>query len=294
MTKTSKTDGSSSKSKTNNAHPVHNEPAFIIENIGTTNENALVLADLHYGIEYSLAEAGARVPSQTENITQRVISLCKKLSISHLILLGDIKHQVPGTSKQEWYELPEVFRRLARTVESIDILPGNHDGGLWKIIPRDIPNIKTHPNSGAVLFGLGLFHGHTWPKPLVFETQLRTVLMAHNHPHVLFIDKLGGRASFPCWVRARLDAERIKVRYPNLDKFDSEIIILPAFNDLGTGTAITAPKPEFLGPLLKNNMVDTQNAEVYLLDGTSLGKLHYLIEINISENLVKKRFKSYS
>jgi putative SbcD/Mre11-related phosphoesterase len=288
-----------SKTKTLNTitnHPIHGEPAFVIKHPDEQNGNALVLADLHYGIEHSLAEAGARLPSQTGRLTERIISLCSKVSVSNLVLLGDIKHTVPRTSKQEWYELPEVFERLHEAVDSIDIIPGNHDGGLRKLIPSSLSKIKLHPNSGCVLFDIGFFHGHTWPDEKVLCS--KQVLMAHNHPHVLFVDKLGGRASFPCWVRGRLNKKRASDRYSNIGDSNPEIIILPAFNDLGSGTPVNTTKPEFLGPLLKNGMVDTDDAEIYLLDGTALGKLNDLIDLNLEKKLERtkhkhKRFSRY-
>jgi putative SbcD/Mre11-related phosphoesterase len=260
--------------------PVHNEPAFIIKGHGGVRgkDNVLVLADLHYGIEHSLELAGAHVPSQTERITQRIKELCSKNKISELILLGDVKHTIPGASRQEWYELPEVFRNLSRSVARIEIIPGNHDGGIRNLISSDMDNIHVHPNSGAVLHGLGFFHGQTWPSRLVMQTQ--QVLMAHNHPHVLFIDRLGGRASYSCWVRGRLDRERAAERYENSDP---ELIIMPAFNDLGSGTPVNVKKPEFLGPILKNGYLDVDNTDIHLLDGTALGRLSDLIELSGKE-----------
>jgi hypothetical protein len=188
---------------------------------------------------------------------------------------------VPQTSKQEWRELPKVFTRLLTAVDSIELFPGNHDGNLRRMIPQDLTKVHFHPTGGAVLHGLGLFHGHTWPTAEVMSAN--QVIMAHNHPNVLFIDKLGGRASYSCWLRGRLDMERALERYPKIadnNDNDPEVIIMPAFNDIGSGTPVNASKPEFLGPLLKNHYVDFESAHVYLLDGTDLGKLRELINLS--------------
>jgi putative SbcD/Mre11-related phosphoesterase len=261
-------------------HPVHNEPAYIIDNStnGTSNGNVLIIADLHFGLEYSLAKAGAQLPSQTKRITEHIIDLCKRNKVTQLILLGDIKHTVPITSKQEWRELPNVFLNLLDVVESIDIIPGNHDGNLKRLIPNENDGIRFHPASGAVLHGIGFFHGHTWPAPKVLKTN--QMIMAHNHPNVLFIDKLGGRVSYSCWVRCRLDRKAASERYPELPSGDPELIIMPAFNDLGSGTPVNAPKPEFLGPILKHGYINLKSTHVYLLDGTDLGLLDKLIDLS--------------
>ncbi len=278
-------------------HPVYGEPAFILERPEEQNKNVLVIADIHIGLEHALAQAGVRVPSQTESIIQNIINLCKNQSVKHLILLGDIKHKVPGTSTQEWVEIPEVFYRLAEVVESIDIIPGNHDGKLNKILDvsksDSFRKIKFHSNSGTVLFGLGLFHGHTWPAESVL--QAHQILLAHNHPHIMFVDKLGGHASFPCWVRTKLNKTKAMKRFTNIEDntYDPEIIIMPAFNTLGSGTPVNAPKPEFLGPMLKNKIIEIPNSEVYLLDGTALGKLHDLIEPNFEKLIKYSRYDKY-
>jgi putative SbcD/Mre11-related phosphoesterase len=281
-----------SKNPQNNAHPIHDEPAFILENPEDSEGNVLFIADIHFGIEHSLAKAGAHVPSQTKSITKHIIDLCTKHLIKHLVILGDIKHTVPGTSRQEWFELPEVFDRIAEHVITIDIIPGNHDGGLRKIIGHANEKIKIHSNKGEVLFGIGVFHGHTWPSEEVLKTE--HVLLAHNHPHILFVDKLGGRASYACWVRGKLYKRKALERYPEVKDFNPEMIVMPAFNDLGSGTPVNIPKPDFLGPILRNQFIDLKNSNIYLLDGTSLGKLRDIIEPNIDKFTRFSKYYSHS
>ena len=260
------------------SYPVHAEPAYLLERPEGARGNVMVLADIHFGFEHNLADAGAHLPSQTENITKHILDISTKNDVSDLVLLGDIKHKVPGTSRQEWRELPEVFSELSRAFESVSVIPGNHDGGLNRMIPGNLRNIHFHPNTGTVLYDHGLFHGHTWPKPEVLKS--RIILMGHNHPHAVFVDALGGRASYPCWVRARLAHEQILKRYKNFKAKGQELIIMPAFNEPGGGTPVTSPEPEFLGPILKNKCIDLDNAKIYLLDGTDLGRLGELTELS--------------
>jgi hypothetical protein len=57
-----------------------------------------------------------------------------------------------------------------------------------------------------------------------------------------------------------------------------KVIIMPAFNDLLGGVPVNEKRPsdELLGPLLKNEFIDMEKSELYLLDGTFLGKLKNL------------------
>ncbi len=48
---------------------------------------------------------------------------------------------------------------------------------------------------------------------------------------------------------------------------------MPAFNHLIGGMAFNSKDFEPIGPLLKNEVFKWKNGEVYLLDGTLLGKL---------------------
>jgi putative SbcD/Mre11-related phosphoesterase len=268
------------RTKHQTAHPVVDAPAYLIESpVGLDGTgNALIIADLHLGIEYSLAQAGAHLPSLTEKLIERVLGLCSKFDVSQLIILGDIKHTIPTTSYQELRELPEVFKNLAIDIESLEIIPGNHDGNLRKLVPQDLKKIKLHPMSGIVLHNIGLFHGHTWPNVQVLQAS--QIIMAHNHPNVLFVDNLGGRISYSCWVRGKLNISKAISRYPELEDNNQEIIIIPAFNDIGSGTPVNAEKSEFLGPILRNKYMDINNSNIFLLDGTALGKLQALIELS--------------
>ena len=57
---------------------------------------------------------------------------------------------------------------------------------------------------------------------------------------------------------------------------------MPSFNDFLGGRAINETKPgkegqeQMIGPMLRSGIIDMDNAEVYLLDGTFLGALNHL------------------
>lgn len=235
--------------------PIPNEPGLIID------DRILVVADLHIGLERELKEAGFILPSQTEKMTDRLLSIIKKTRPEKLVFLGDLKHNVPRTSRQEWDEVPLLVQAALDHVGDIEILPGNHDGGIGRVLPEEI---KVRTSRGTTLGEVGLFHGHAWPSKEVMRS--RTVIMAHDHPTVLFVDKLGMRTYKRCWVRTNF--RRKSERY---EKMPRQLIIMPAFNEFCGGTPINDKKSKLLGPILTNKFLVLSKSEVHLMDGTYLG-----------------------
>ncbi len=252
--------------------PIRGTPALTIK---SARERALIVADLHLGIEGELASKGVSLPSQIPKVKGRLLELIKKRRPDRLIFLGDVKHNVPIASWQEWRELPGFFEELAQLVR-VEVIRGNHDGGLEGMIPRAV---KIHGARGIVLGKrrrVGLMHGHTWPSPEVLNTKL--LITAHNHPAVEFHDELGGRIVEPIWLRAKLDASRFpKKLQKQIDHKLPELLVMPAFSELVGGAAVNRRIPkELIGPMFKAGAVKLDEAEAYLLDGTFLGRVRDL------------------
>jgi hypothetical protein len=234
--------------------PISNEPALFI------NKKILVVADLHIGIESQLREQGINTASQTQTMTNRLITLCEKYKPKEIILLGDIKHNIPSSTIQERKDVRN-FLETIQTYGIIHIIPGNHDGNIQKISP---PDIIVHPSDGFVLENLGFVHGHRWPSEEIMRC--KQLIIGHTHPTVMFTDRLGYKAFEPCWIKGKFIEDKLKEKYPN--STDSEILVMPAFNPLCGG--IAANQEGITGPIGK--IIDVKNAEVYLLDGSALGK----------------------
>ncbi len=224
-----------------------------------------MIADLHIGIEAELREAGINIPSQTEKVAAHLKKLCTENNISEVIIVGDVKHNVPLTSRQEHYEIPLIFERLKDSVSEVHVVPGNHDGNLKNLLPKWV---KIHSNKGFVHRGCGFFHGHTWPSLQVM--QKKQVIIAHQHPTIQFVETLGERDYRQCWVKTSFNTDAVQEHYPDSK---AELIIIPTFNDLCGGVALNSSDFKPLGPVISNNLVDMDNSEIYLLDGTFLGKL---------------------
>jgi len=235
--------------------PILNESALII------NNKALVVADLHIGIEKELIEKGINVTSQTKRLTDRLITLCEKFKPKEIILLGDIKHNIPSSTIQERKDV-KIFLENLQSYGLIHIIPGNHDGNIKKIAPRDI---IIHKSDGFIYENLGLLHGNRWPnKDLMQCTQ---ILIGHSHPTIMFTDRLGYKIFEQCWIKSKFIAKKLEEKYPNSK--NPEILIMPAFNQLCGGNAVN--KEGIIGPLGK--VININDAQIFLLDGTFIGKL---------------------
>lgn len=255
--------------------PIIEEPALIV----TNTETSLVVADIHLGIEWDLYRSGINLLSQMERRLNRILGYIQANSPDRVILLGDVKHNVPQISWQEKEEIPRFLGTLAEYVH-VDIIPGNHDGGIELLFNRQ-KDISVHSARGTILDGVGYFHGHTWPAPELLAAS--HVVTAHNHPTVRFTDAFGYSIVEPAWIKTQFEMNFLKEHFRNLnfenplDWANPELFIMPAFNELCGGVPFNESKQEdLLGPVFSSGGIELENAEVYLLDGTRLGLIKNL------------------
>lgn len=234
---------------------ITNEPALLI---GST----LVVSDLHIGIEYDYRKRGIKMPSQTHHMLSRLKKLLKRTHAKKLLVCGDLKHKVPGLTVQEEREVPDFVSTLAERV-TIDIVQGNHDADLAQLLP---PGIRLHPTEGFLQKDVYFSHGHTWPSPSLL--QAKRLVIGHIQPQIEIKDSLGYIWREQVWVRAPLNPEKVKEKYSR--STDVELIILPSFNPLAGGLALNKEQARE-SPILK--LAHLKEANIYLLDGTFLGRL---------------------
>jgi putative SbcD/Mre11-related phosphoesterase len=236
--------------------PIPNEPALYIN-----KKKILVFADLHIGIESELSEKGINAVSQTKKITFHFVSLCKKYKPKEIVLLGDIKHNIPSSTIQERKDVKNFLEEI-KSYGIIHIVPGNHDGNIQKISPN---HTIIHPSDGFIIENIGFVHGHRWPAKEIMNC--KQILMGHTHPNIMFTDRLGYKTFEPCWIKGNFDYKKLKEKYP--DSTDPQILVMPAFNSLCGG--IAANKEGITGPIGK--IIEIENAQIFLIDGTHLGKI---------------------
>jgi len=267
--------------------PLFPEPVLLIQG---GDERVLVLADLHIGWEITLSGYGIYVPSQAKRFFRKIAGIVKRVKPSTLVFLGDLKHTIGKLGKSEWMDVPEFLEAVKTIVDRVVIVPGNHDGDIEALTPEDV---EITESGGIDLWGeVGLFHGHSWPKPELFKC--RTLVMGHIHPAVTFRDRFSNRFLRRVWVKATIDPrclssyveKRIlaKRRGKDLEVRSERLIIMPSFNGFMKGRALNEATYEELGvkaisPILRSRCVDIENSELYLLDGVFLGMLGEVREI---------------
>jgi putative SbcD/Mre11-related phosphoesterase len=261
--------------------PLLNEPALVVENTFKT----LVIADIHLGIEWELYQKGFSIPSQVEKRKMRIRDYIRNIQPERIVLLGDVKHNVPVTSRQEKKEVPEFLEELA-AFAPLDIVPGNHDGDIEHLVPG---NVSVHGMRGFVLDCVGYFHGHTWPDVEMLSAS--HVVMSHNHPTIRFTDTLGHAVSEKVWIRTHFIEKAIREYYGEIKWNKPEVIIMPAFNELCGGIPFNESlHEELLGPVFANHAIELEKARAFLLDGTDLGTVGSIKKLGITRVRKNKKW----
>jgi len=260
----------------------------------------LLIADPHLGWEMQLQEKGIHIPSQTSKILNKLTAIICKYKPDRLVILGDVKYTVVSHEYGEWQDIPDFFRKLQDIIGKIAIVRGNHDANLEPLLPE---SIELLPATGEIIGDVGVFHGHKWPSPALLGC--KTLVMGHLHPVVVFHDPAGFKMTRQVWMKTKVDSEGlakillkkagIKMensvtetlrKHYSVKLKASELYIMPSFNDFLGGRPVNETRQRkdigsetLIGPVLRSEAVDVDNAELYLLDGTFLGSLNQLRQL---------------
>jgi putative SbcD/Mre11-related phosphoesterase len=256
------------------------EPGLLVID-NTRNTQTLCVSDLHIGYERELAAKGYTIPSQTERMAARLLALIEKWDVDHLCLLGDVKHAVAELPMAEWAEVPTFFEKISAAVKRVDVYPGNHDGGLKELTPR---NVVFHPVEGGTIYGgrVALQHGHAWPTPEMLRCEY--FILGHHHPVVELEDAMRNVVRLNVWLMGRWNREEVRRRMEGhlartgkkakaLRPGNPRIVILPSFNPLVPGRVVNVESWRPASPILKAGCFSEDQIQVFTLDGTFLDHL---------------------
>jgi len=237
-------------------------PAVVIEN----SMRILVVADTHFGAETELARRGLHIKSNTRERLSRLLRCIEDSDCDLLLLLGDVKHSIPVTSRQEYEEMPWIIDEIRKKIP-FKVIPGNHDVGIEKFLNKD----ELLPKEGSVLDGTGYLHGHTYPS----EDLLGKLIVAgHHHPVVCLYDEVGcSLKSHSAFVLAQVNPDILNMKTTR-PVSGTRVLFVPAFFELAGGIDVRELKKSGLGPLSRS--IDEETAEVFLSDGTYIDNLRSL------------------
>ncbi|MHA1771443.1 MAG: metallophosphoesterase [Candidatus Thorarchaeota archaeon] len=256
--------------------------------VGTTR-TVLLIADIHLGYHIEIERRmGAVFPPQHQECLRRIRRLIAKYNVQATYIVGDLKHSIGVDETYNWEIIPEFIKKLQRYSVTI-IIPGNHDGNLYALLPRqttiaDIHGIivtKEPPHVAAL-------HGHAWPSEKALTASI--LVIGHNHPSIGITRTVEARSqipirrragSLPVIIKTRLEKNCVR-RHIGADNVQDDavgtLIVLPSFNTLASGNRINRPDMTLQGPLFERGCAETHTAEVYSIDNVYLGTIESLIE----------------
>lgn len=243
--------------------PVFGERAIYME-----NEKAIVIADVHVGIEFEYMLRGVNIGVQTDKLIERCRKLIMKKNAEKLIVIGDLKHTIVAEGgneirKMERKEVAKFIKSLNEICE-IWVIKGNHDAMLRS------KYAKIFSSKGIKIGEVSLIHGHCWADDEIMDASL--IIAGHIHPFVRLMAKVGYSYIKECWVKGKCKKKEFIKKYKN-GNYKMDFIIMPAFNPLCGGTAVNRERVD--EAIMK--IFDIRNASAYLLNGINIGVIKNLM-----------------
>ncbi|MEF8849009.1 MAG: metallophosphoesterase [Candidatus Thermoplasmatota archaeon] len=220
-----------------------------------SSKKTVVISDLHLGLEGVLRSEGLSIPQyQKKVIVEKIKKIVEKYKPKKILVNGDFKHEFGKNLSQEWREISEILDFLSDKVKEIILIRGNHDNFLQTIAVHSNVPFKKYYKFEDSLF----IHGHKRRKK-----EYKRLIIGHEHPFIKIRDKVGATLSLPCYL------------------YSEELIVLPAFSPLASGTDMTAvERKDLLSPVLKDYDISRLKVvaigNIGLLDFSKLGKLRKL------------------
>jgi putative SbcD/Mre11-related phosphoesterase len=230
---------------------LYNAPAIL-------HKGAIIVGDTHFGMEEKLKRRGIYDEQFSARLFEKLKALVLKHKAERVIFLGDVKEEITVLDRKT----ADVLSKLSMLCR-VTIVRGNHDGGIERGGNLDIVS-----SEGMIHEGLALVHGHSWPGNALMECD--HIVMGHQHPMISITDAFGKQHREAAWIIAPGNEKNISERYKSFNK-NIKLILMPAFNPL-VGSTLNYDEKKHLGPILNNKLFKLDDAIVFRLDGTCLGK----------------------
>ncbi len=248
--------------------PWPDAPALVLEPSDEPRTRVLVVADVHLGLGSTRDRPLGPPEGAADRLARDLVRIAEASRARSVVIAGDVKHPIVGTPPPLRPVVFDFFAELLSAGLSVELVPGNHDGGIVRHLPREV---TVHPASGVVLGDVGIFHGHRWPSNAVLRAP--RLVAGHLHPGFRLApteaDPEGKRR---CWVRVeRTPGPVPKRRRRHPPPRAKEVVILPAFNPIAGTEALNRQRPARGRSFLYRRFLSEGVARAYLLDGTDLG-----------------------
>lgn len=255
---------------TEQVRPVPGHPILYIAPAGTSEGGRLVAADAHLGLGSYRPGQPSPPGSRPEEMVEELLRVARRTHAAGVVFAGDLKQPIVGMPPPLRREVFDFCATLLAAGLSVDVVPGNHDVGLARGLPREV---RLHAVGGLRLGHVGIFHGHAWPSNRVLRST--TLVAGHLHPGFRLAPSPAGpggksrcwlRVEFPPPVRARRRSKHGPIRA-------HELVVLPALNPLTGTESLNRSAPARFRSFLWKRFVLLGATRAYLLDGTDLGPL---------------------
>ena len=232
-------------------------------------DSTILVSDLHLGLEKEMAAKGFRIPPYSMKIMDRINSVAEKYKANRIVVLGDVKHSIGKVEDIDWNVLPWFFDTLLDVFSSVEVVPGNHDGGIKTLLPS---RVKLHPSVGnRDRFG---GEGRGDPRALVAVQEVIAcgrMVIGHSHFRYEMRDRFGARSKEAVWLFAGYDIGELlqKAGLPERVRGRGRADSDAALQQPGRGPGDKREGRLRLrsGALLWG--VDVKDADMFLLDGTT-------------------------
>ncbi len=249
---------------------------------GNDGRRYLVICDLHIGFEEKFKGAGVSIESNVNAMSEELIELITGNRITNVVINGDVKSSTDRISSLEWENVPKLFSKLASHC-TITVVPGNHDGGLIHLLPKDV---ELADASGVVVGENLIMHGHTRPLPKFSDC--KRLIVGHLHP--TYQERGNPLSGWPVWLICKIQKKKIFqhiLQAEDLDMQQSghdpllEVIVMPSFNrDLVlAGFSRDASREERRAAPILRDLKASEEALVVTLDGEIIGDSSILSKV---------------
>jgi len=210
-------------------------------------DDALLVADLHLGMEEALELEGVHLPYDLSGEVRRaVLGALGELGARRLVIAGDLKHELGAGLRSEYEEVRALVLGARELGAEVVLVRGNHDNFIAPAVERLGGRGVEGPLEGG---GCCVVHGH-------LDVDARALgcgclVMGHEHPTVTLVDEVGLKHRFKAFLWGEAGGARV--------------LVLPSPNPLAQGTPVNeVGREDLMSPILRRTGVD--GFEVYALE----------------------------